>query len=76
MSKEMLYIDVTPKFMKVLEGRVVLHGQRIGTFKPATMVFALQTKVQSNNFVKTFEVSTVVFELARVDVTVENPFPR
>lgn len=73
-GKETFIIDITPRFVKTIESNLLFQGKRVGTFKPATMVFGLKTVVQTSHFVKTFEVSSVLFEPAKIEVAVENPF--
>eukprot|EP00818_Percolomonas_sp_WS_P004310 CAMPEP_0117456020 /NCGR_PEP_ID=MMETSP0759-20121206/11661_1 /TAXON_ID=63605 /ORGANISM="Percolomonas cosmopolitus, Strain WS" /LENGTH=2921 /DNA_ID=CAMNT_0005249345 /DNA_START=158 /DNA_END=8920 /DNA_ORIENTATION=- len=56
--------------------RLTLHAKRTGVTKPATMVFLLKNKVRTDRFLQTFDASSTVFEMQRVELDIENPFDR
>ena len=71
----MFTIQVTPRFSKKVEGRVMFLSSRSGSFSAATMVFGLETEVEADSAYRVFDnIESPLYEVLNYDVQVENPF--
>lgn len=69
-------IQVTPRFSKKIDGRCMFLSSRGGTFSAATMIFNLETEVDGDSAVRTFDnLETPMYEVVQNEVQIENPFP-
>ena len=68
-------IYVTPRFSKKVEGRCMFLSAHGGTFSSATMIFSLETEIESDSAVKIVDnLETPIYEVLNTEVWVENPF--
>ena len=74
-SSAMFTISVTPRFAKKIESRILFISSRGGAFYAATMVFNLETEVETDSAVKVIDnIEAPMYELQNTEIQVENPF--
>lgn len=68
-------VTCTPKISRPTEARLVFNSRRDGNVHAATLVFGLQSSVQSRCPVRTMRVSSKLYDFQSFELNVTNPFP-
>eukprot|EP00759_Apiculatamorpha_spiralis_P010205 PhF_6_TR17060/c1_g1_i1/m.26073 len=68
-------ISVVPRFSKKIEARLTFLSNRVGSYSGATMVFQLETDVDTDSAMKTYDdLTTNLYDVLNYEMEVENPF--